>query len=86
MRNRLLIFGRFAHDSQRILTAVYWLAFMTSKRFADLPFCSVCVRLWGLKLLIAGFTDANHGSGGALYNSEFPLLHDCSLAHSAGRT
>ena len=86
MRNRLFVFCGLAHDSQSILAAVYRLAFMAGKGFADLPFRSICVRLSGLKLLIAGFTDANHRGRGALYNSEFPLLHNCSLAHLAGRT
>jgi hypothetical protein len=85
MTSRLLVFGCFSHDPQSILAAVYRLAFMAGKGFADLPFRSLCVRLSGLKLLIAGFTDANHRGRGALYNPEFPLLHDCSLAYLAGR-
>lgn len=85
MRNELLVFGCLAHDPESILAAVYRLAFMAGKGFADLPFRSVCVPLLGLKLLIAGFTDANHRGGGSLYHPEFPLLHDCSLAHLVGR-
>ena len=85
MTSRLLVFGRLAHDPQGVLAAVYRLAFMAGKGFADLPFRSICVRLSGLKLLIACFTNANHRGRGALYNSEFPLLHDCSLAHLARR-
>jgi len=85
MKNKLFILGCFAHDPQSILAAVYRLAFMAGKGFADLPFRSICVRLSGLKLLIACFTNANHRGRDALYNPEFSLLHDCSLAHLAGR-
>lgn len=38
----------------------------------------------GPELSIATFADA-HRRRGLLYDPQFAILHDCSLAHSAGR-
>ncbi len=74
MKNRLFIFGRFAHDSQGILAAVGQFALMNIE---------LCLNIGILKLSVAPFADAN-GWRSLLYNPQFALRHDCSLAHLGG--
>ena len=83
MRTRLLVLGCFAHDPQRILTAVYGVALVGIKRSADFVLRLILGGFAGFELSIAAFADAD-GRGVSLYESEFALLHDCSLAHRAG--
>ena len=75
MRNRLLVFGRFAHDPEGILAAVYRLAFVGVE---------LCLKVGTLKLSVAPFADGD-GRRGWFYDSQFALLHGFSLAHLAGR-
>jgi len=71
MRNRLLIFGRFADDSQSILAAVHRLALMGIK---------LCLNV-SLELSVALLADAKT----LFHNSQFALRHGRSLAHLATR-
>jgi len=75
MRNKLLIFGSFAHDPQCILAAIGRLAFVDIK---------LCLNIGTLELRVAPFTYAN-GWRALLHDPQFALLHNCSLAHLAGR-
>ena len=84
MRNRLFVLGRFAHDPQCVLAAVYRLALVALKECANFPFCLIFLRQMRLKLLIAPFAYAD-GRRVLLYDPQFALLHNCSLAHLAGR-
>jgi hypothetical protein len=52
MRNRLLIFGGFSHDSQGVL-AVYWLAFVSIELCLDLLASVIKILVAGTKGLIA---------------------------------
>jgi len=78
---RLLVFRGFPHDPQGILTAVCQLALMSIKLRLN-------VGIWRGKarpeLGIAPFTYAE-GWKGSLYDLQSALLHNCSLAHLAGR-
>ena len=76
MRAELLIRSCFADDPQGVLAAICHLALVGIKRRLNLVLCSA-------KLRVAAFADAEQRRG-ALYYSEFPLFHDCSLAHLAG--
>ena len=75
MRNRLLVLGRFAHDPQSVLTTIGERAFVGVK---------LCLNIGIPELSVASFAYAD-GRGGSLYDPQFALLHDCSLAHPAGR-
>jgi hypothetical protein len=75
MRNKLLFFRRLAHDPQSILTAVYRLALVGIE---------LCLNIGILELSVAPFAYAD-GWMALLYDPQFALLHDCSLAHSVGR-
>ena len=75
MRSRLLVLGRFAHDPQRVLTAVYRLALVGIE---------LCLNIRILELSVAPLAYAD-GRRGLFYDPQFALLHDCSLAHHAGR-
>jgi len=72
MTNRLFVLGRFAHDPQSILAAIYRLALVSVK---------LCLKIGTLKLSIAPFADRK----ARFYSSQFALRHDCSLAHMARR-
>ena len=76
MRNSLFVFGRFTDDVQRILAAVHRLAFVGIE---------LCLNIGILELSITPFAYAD-GRRGLLYDLQFALRHDCSLAHLAGRT
>jgi hypothetical protein len=75
MRNKLLVLSRFAHDPQGVLAAVRQNALMSIK---------LCLNIGTMELGVAPFTHAD-GRRASLYNPQFALLHDCSLAHRAGR-
>ena len=68
----LLIFGRFAHDPQRILTAVYRLALVGVE---------LGLNTLAFELRATSFADAK----ALFHDPQFSLLHNCSLAHLAGR-
>lgn len=72
---RLLAFRGFSHDPQRILAAVHRLALVGIE---------LCLNIGILELSIAPFTHAD-GRRALLYDPQFALLHDSSLAHLAGR-
>ena len=78
----LLTFRGFPHDSQSVLTAVYQLALVSIKLRPN-------IGAWrgkaGLELSIAPFTYADCWKWGFLYDPQFALPHDCSLAHLVGR-
>lgn len=77
MRNSLLVFGGFAHDPQRVLTAINQFAFVSIKREID--------ALFGVtsKLKVAAFAHADHGR--LLFNDpQATFWHNLSLAQSAG--
>jgi hypothetical protein len=83
----LFAFGRFAHDPQGVLTAVYRLAGMCVELF-----CNIQLPCWpydparSLKRFIAADTCAQKSAFGVvLHDPQFALRHDCSLAHLAGR-
>ena len=71
----LLVFRSFADDPQGVLAAVYGLALMGVK---------LCLNIGILELSVAPFAYAD-GWRALLYDSQFALLHECSLAHLAGR-
>jgi hypothetical protein len=80
MRNRLLILGCFAHNSHGVLATVYRLALMGIKLRLNFLFRVILRCLIGPELGIATFADADSWEG-RLYDAQFSLLHDCSLAH-----
>jgi hypothetical protein len=69
---RLLAFGRFTHDAQRVLAAVHRLARMSVE---------ICLNPIALELGVAPFADAK----ALFHNPQFALRHDSSLAQTAGR-
>ncbi len=74
----LLAFGGFADDSQSVLAAVYGLA-LVGVEYALNALLRAC-----FELRVASLADAKNLPWGALYDPQFALLHDYSLAHSAG--
>ncbi len=77
----LLAFRGLPHDPQGVLTAVCQLALVGIK-------LSLNIGAWRrkarLELSVAPFAYAD-GRRGPLYDAQLALLHDCSLAHLAGR-
>ena len=74
MRNRLLAFGRLAHDPQSVLTAVERLAVVGVERGLNL-------RVRPVKLRTAPFADSKGRI--ALDDSQFAFCHATSLAPNA---
>jgi hypothetical protein len=83
---RLFVFRRLLHDPQSVLAAVYCLALVGIKSGPDfiLRLIFSISELTRLELSIASFADADTWNV-SLYDAELALLHNCSLAHSAGR-
>jgi hypothetical protein len=79
MRDRLLIFGGFAHDSQRVLARVEQLAFVGRESVSD---GSLSV---SPKLRIASFADANQRSG-LVHDSQLSLGHEHILPQAASES
>ena len=77
MTNRLLVFGRFAHDPQSVLTAVCQFALVGIELRLNI---SIWRRKARFELGIASLTYAN-GWERTVYDPESAFLHDCSLAH-----
>lgn len=71
----LLAFRGLPHDAQRILAAINGLALVGIELRLNISI---------LELSVAPFTDADSRRA-FLYDPQFALLHDCSLAHQAGR-
>jgi hypothetical protein len=59
MRSKLLVFGRFAHDPQSILAAVYRPALVSIKGGADFVLRGIRREVSGFELSIATFADAD---------------------------
>jgi hypothetical protein len=78
----LLTFGRFAHDPQRILAAVYGFALVGIKLYLKV---GVGIRKTRLELGIATFTYTDGRGRASFYDPQASLLHDASLAHVIGR-
>lgn len=77
MRNRLFVFGRFFHDSQRVLAGVSQLALVTIKSGVDRMFrCA-------FELRIATFAHAHHWRS-LFHDSQAAFWHESSLAQSLG--
>jgi hypothetical protein len=70
----LFAFGRFAHDPQSILAAVYGLALVGIE---------LGLHIGTRELGIATFAHTD-GREVSLYDSQIALRHDCSLAHLVG--
>jgi hypothetical protein len=75
MRTRLLVFRSLAHDAEGVLASIHQLALVRFK---------LCLNIGTLELSVAPFTYAD-GWRRSFYDSQFALLHNCSLAHLAGR-
>jgi hypothetical protein len=74
MKNRLFIFGRFAHDPQSVLAAIACSALVSIE-------CRLNSLLGiGLKLRVATFAHAEDRRSFS-YDSQFALWHEPSLAH-----
>ncbi len=84
MRNRLLIFRSLADDPQGILAAVYWLALVSIELFADFLHSCFGRLAAGDEGLITMFANSGYRIIRA-NDPQLALLHDCSLAHLAGR-
>jgi hypothetical protein len=84
MRNRLLIFGRFAHDSDGILAAIHQFALMSIECGVNFHRRLVWVSATGFELSITAFADPEC-QGSFLYDPKAAYLHDFSLAHLAKR-
>lgn len=72
---RLLVFRSLAHDPQCVLAGVHRLALVGVK---------LCLNIIALELGATSFADAESRRG-LLYDPQFALGHDLSLAQSAGR-
>jgi hypothetical protein len=76
--SRLFVFGRFAHDAEGILAAVYRFALMSIELSLHVGICELCG---------ASLADAQNGpSVLSFYDPELSLRHDCSLAQLKGRS
>jgi hypothetical protein len=85
----LLVLGGFADDPQGVLTAVDGFALMGVELLLNRGLCfrlPTAPRLANWKLRVAGLAHAQDGNVlGFLYDSQFALWHDRSLAHQGGR-
>ena len=77
----LLAFRGLPHDPQGVLTAVCQLALMRVELRLNMGLCGGNARL-ELGVAPLAYTDSGRHS---FYDPQFALLHDCSLAHLAGR-
>jgi len=73
--SELFIVRGLAHDPQGVLTAVCQRALVGVK---------LCLNTIALELNVAPFAYAD-SRGALLYDPQFALLHDCSLAHRIER-
>ena len=79
----LLVLGSLADYPQGILTAVYRIAFVGIKLCGNV---SLGIRGGRLELCVTALTEANDRRWGYFHDPQFALVHDCSLAHLAGRS
>ncbi len=82
---KLLAFGRFTHDPQRVLAAIGQFALVLVKHDLEFTFGQyrrVVIRLEGL---IAVFTDGCQRKDEP-HQTQSPLQHSYSLAHLVGET
>ncbi len=79
---KLFVFRGFTDDPQGILTAVHRLALVGIELCLNVGFE---IRKAGLELGVAAFAYADGRWRGLLYDPQFALRHDCSLAHLVGR-
>jgi hypothetical protein len=84
MRNRLFIFGSFAHDPHGVLAAVYQLAFVGIKRGTDFSFRIARYLSTRFELRVAPFANAKCGKIKP-HESKRALPHNYSRARPAGR-
>jgi hypothetical protein len=74
---KLLSFGRFAHDPQSVLAAVYRLAFVGIE---------LRLHVGAFELRIASHADGQNGFAVfSLYDPQLAIRHGFGLAHPAGR-
>jgi hypothetical protein len=87
---QLLVLRGLPHDPKSVLTTVYRFAGVSIELFLDTALglskltqnVHVC-----RELRVTPLTDAqDRDAFGLLYDPKFALLHDCSLAHQAGRS
>lgn len=78
---QLLVFRRFTHDSQGVLTAVHRFALVKVELFLNIW---LRVEALGRELSIAAFANS-HDWHGLSYDPKRACWHECSLAHLAGR-
>ncbi len=87
MRNSLLVFRSFAHDSQRVLANIYGLARVSIELLSNHSRCVLYrefFALGDLELLIAIRANSEMGSrADTLYDTKFSFQHDLSLRPSA---
>jgi hypothetical protein len=82
----LLSFRGFTHDPQSILTAVQRLTFVGIESRVDGVFSPAERVRVGCKLRVTALTDAEQwDASGLLYDPQFALFHDSSLAHWRGK-
>ena len=75
----LLIFGRFAHDSQGVLAGVHRLAFVGVELLLKIGFG---IRTVGFKLGVAPFTYPNDRRRRGFHDPQSALLHECQSSAS----
>jgi hypothetical protein len=73
----LFIFGRFTHDSQRVLTAVCEFALVHVEQLLNIVLCRFYRHQAGGKLHVAVLADAEQGM--ASHDPKFSLFHAPSL-------
>ena len=84
MRNSLLVFRGFAHDSQSVLAAIERLALVGIKGCLEFSFRTIFSGLIGVELRTATLTDPK-STRGAFYDPKMAFRHDPSLAQCQER-
>ena len=79
----LLVVGRLWDDPKGVLTAVERLALVGIKLCGNV---SVGIRGARRELCVTALTEANDRRWRYFHDPQFALVHDCSLAHLAGRS
>jgi hypothetical protein len=80
---RLLVFGSFAHDPQRVLAAVHRFTDVTSELLANFLYRVAGKMAIRLELAIAAFAYAEGRSSIISHDPQFALCHEYSLAPNA---
>jgi hypothetical protein len=84
MRNRLLIFRSFAHNAQRVLTAVERLALVGVERSLEFGLRAIVTRLIGVELQIAALAHSKSVRW-MLHDPQIAFRHNPSLAQCQGK-